>query len=352
MSESNVKRVNYLVTGGAGFVGSHLVELLLSQGHTVNVIDDLSTGRLENLSSVMKTQGFHFVRDTITHEMVLDRLASQADVIIHLAAAVGVQRIVEHPVHTIETNVMGTEYVLKAALRYNTRVLIASTSEVYGKGSRVPFAEDDDVLLGPTNKSRWSYAASKMVDEFLALAYAREFGLDVVVFRLFNTVGPRQSGQYGMVVPRFVRQALLGNPLTVFGGGAQSRCFCDARDVVRAIAGLSLDRSASGKVFNIGAKEEISIRELAERIKTLTGSPSEIREMSYDEAYAPGFEDMQRRVPDTSRIEALLNWRPRRNLEAILKSVIEYEQEQMLAGIDHHNLAAVPALQPVPAPLV
>ena len=328
MLEMHSKQRRYLVTGGAGFIGSHLVEALLLDGHRVCAIDDLSTGRIENLAGVMDTPTFQFVRASISDGIVLDRLASEADVIIHLAAAVGVKRIVEHPVHTIETNVMGTEHVLKGALRYNRRVLIASTSEVYGKGSKVPFSEDDDVLLGSTAKSRWSYAASKMVDEFLSLAYAREFGLDVVVFRLFNTVGPRQSGQYGMVVPRFVRQALLGQPLTVYGSGFQSRCFCSVTDVIQAIIGLSTWKEASSTVYNIGGTEEVSIRELAERVKALTGSTSEITMIPYDEAYAPGFEDMQRRVPDTSRIKALLGWQPRQSLTDILENVVDYEQNR------------------------
>jgi UDP-glucose 4-epimerase len=342
MSDTKPQSIRYLITGGAGFIGSHLAEALLRDGHTVKAIDDLSTGRMANLTGVMDNPGFQFIRASIADEIVLDRLASQADIIIHLAAAVGVKRIVEHPVHTIETNVMGTEYVLKAALRYNCRVLVASTSEVYGKGSRVPFAEDDDVLLGSTAKSRWSYAASKMVDEFLALAYAREYGLDVTVFRLFNTVGPRQSGQYGMVVPRFVQQAVQQRPLTVYGTGDQSRCFCHVLDVVEAIAGLSQSVKASSQVFNIGATEEVSIRELAERIRSLTKSTSTIVEVPYDEAYAPGFEDMQRRIPDTSRIEALLGWKPRAKLQEILESVIDYERESMRNA--QQDTARVPSL--------
>jgi UDP-glucose 4-epimerase len=318
------------VTGGAGFIGSHLVEALLLEGHKVCAIDDLSTGRVENLEGVIDEPRFQFVRACITDEIVLDRLASQADVVIHLAAAVGVKRIVERPVETIETNVIGTEHVLKVALRYNCRVLVASTSEVYGKGSKIPFAEDDDVLLGPTNKSRWAYAASKMVDEFLALAYARQFGLDVVVFRLFNTVGARQCGRYGMVVPRFVRQALQNRPITVYGNGLQSRCFCDVRDVIRAIIGLSQRKEAASTLYNIGGTEEISIVDLAKRIKTLTGSTSEIVLVPYDEAYAPGFEDMYRRLPDTSRIASLLGWQPRHALNDILSSVIAYEENRAL----------------------
>jgi UDP-glucose 4-epimerase len=315
----------YLITGGAGFIGSHLAELLLDNGRQVLVIDDLSTGSMTNIEPLLGRAGFHFARASITDEIVLDRLASQADIIVHLAAAVGVQLIVEHPVHTIQTNVMGTEAVLKAALRYGCRTLIASTSEVYGKGHRIPFSEDDDVLLGATSRSRWSYAASKMVDEFLGLAYHREFGLDVVVMRFFNTVGPRQSSRYGMVIPRFVRQALRGESITVFGDGSQSRCFCDVRDVIQAVAALAQHPTVAGTVFNIGSTEEISIGRLAERVKAQTASESRIEFIPYGEAYAPGFEDMQRRVPDIGRINALIGWAPRYDLAAILGAVIDYE---------------------------
>lgn len=313
----------YLVTGGAGFIGSHLIESLLAAGHRVFALDDLSTGRAANLDAVRRHPNFHFARAKVTDSVVLDRLASQSDVVIHLAAAVGVKLIVDHPVETIEINVNGTEAVLKAALHYECRVLIASTSEVYGKGSRIPFAEDDDVLLGSTMKSRWSYAASKMIDEFLALAYHREFGLPVTILRLFNTVGPRQRGRYGMVVPRLVAQALSGEPMTVYGTGEQQRCFCDVRDVVEAIIGLSEHRQAVGRVFNVGSTEETSIFSLAERIRTLAESSSPIIRIPYDQAYSPGFEDMQRRVPDTSRIHQLLGWTPRRCLDEILTSVVE-----------------------------
>jgi UDP-glucose 4-epimerase len=253
-------------------------------------------------------------------------MASEADVIVHLAAAVGVKLIVEHPVQTIETNVMGTEEVLRVALGNKCRVLIASTSEVYGKGSKFPFAEEDDVLLGATSKSRWGYAASKMVDEFLGLAYWREFGLDVVPFRLFNTIGPRQTGQYGMVVPRFIRQALGGEPVTVYGDGKQRRCFCDVRDVVTAILGLAGHPDAPGRVYNIGGTEEVSIQELAERVVEMTESDSQITKVPYSEAYAPGFEDMERRVPDTGRVHELLGWKPKRGLREILSDVISYER--------------------------
>lgn len=308
----------YLLTGGAGFIGSHLADALLLEGHRVLALDNLSTGQLGNIAHLRSHPNFQFIRASITDEVVLDRLASEASAIIHLAAAVGVQLIVEQPTRTIETNVMGTEAVLKAALRYGCRVLLASTSEVYGKGSKIPFSEEDDVLLGATSKSRWGYAASKMVDEFLGLAYYREYGLPVTIFRLFNTVGPRQTGRYGMVVPRFVAQALRDAPITVFGDGDQRRCFCDVSDVVRALLGLAVSENAVGRVYNVGSDEEISIRELAERIRELVDSPSEIVYVPYAEAYATGFEDMQRRVPDTTRIRELLGWRPRIKLDELL----------------------------------
>lgn len=320
---------SFLITGGAGFIGSHLSEHLLNDGHQVFVIDNLSTGRIENIAHLRTNEDFQFARANVNEAVVLDRMAAQVDVIIHLAAAVGVQLVVEHPVHTIETNVMGTEAVLKAALRYGTRVLIASTSEVYGKGARIPFAEEDDVLLGATSKSRWGYAASKMVDEFLALAYRQEYDLDAVVFRLFNTVGPRQSGQYGMVIPRFVKQALREEPITIYGDGEQSRCFCDVRDTIRAITALSTQQLPTDSVFNIGGTREISIYELATMIKHLTESESEPIFIPYSEAYAPGFEDMNRRVPDTTRIQQAINWQPQIALEQTIQDIIQHEQAHM-----------------------
>jgi len=319
-------RHTWLITGGAGFIGSHLAERLLEKGDAVLAIDDLSTGSLDNVAGLLANPNFQLASASITDEVVLDRMASQADIIVHLAAAVGVRMIVERPVHTIETNVMGTEAVLKAALRYRRRTLIASTSEVYGKGSKIPFAEDDDVLLGSTARSRWSYAASKMVDEFLGLAYHSEFGLDVVPFRLFNTVGPRQSGRYGMVIPRFVRQALSNEPMTVHGDGKQSRCFCDVCDVTMALVGLALHPASPGRVYNIGGVEEIGILDLAERIRTATGSKSEITLVPYSDAYPPGFEDMQRRMPDVTRIGKLIGWRPTVGLDDILRRVIDFER--------------------------
>ena len=318
----------YLITGGAGFIGSHLCELLLNQEQAADVtaIDNLSTGRLENIQHLLGDSRFHFVRETILNLQVLDRLASQSDIIIHLAAAVGVKLIVEDPVHTIQTNIMGSEAVLGAAGRYGCKVLIASTSEVYGKGVRVPFNEDDDCLMGPTKNSRWAYATSKAIDEFMGLAYHRQFGLPVVVMRFFNTVGPRQTGRYGMVVPRFVRSALKGQPLSVYGDGKQSRCFADVSDVVDAVVQLSAHPAAPGQVFNIGSTEEVTIRQLAERVIALTGCASTIQYVPYDEAYAPGFEDMRRRVPDLSKLHRLIGYAPRCSLDHILGRVIEYER--------------------------
>ncbi len=313
--------MHYLITGGAGFIGSHLAEALLADGHHVTIIDDLSTGRFENIAHLQGRPGFRFAIDTITNEIVLDRLASECNAICHLAAAVGVDLIVRRPVYTIQNNVMGTEAVLRAAVRYRVPVLIASTSEVYGKGARVPFQEDDDVVLGPTSRSRWAYAASKMIDEFLGLAYHREMGLPVVIARFFNTVGPRQTGRYGMVVPRFVKQALQGEPITVYGDGQQSRCFCDVTDVVRAIKGLMAHPEAVGRVFNVGSTEEVTIEALAHRVKAVTGSNSPIVYVPYDQAYAPGFEDMRRRVPDISRIQALLGWTPQIPLDETLARI-------------------------------
>ena len=321
--------MRYLITGGAGFIGSHLCELLLGQGHRVVAIDNMATGRLENIAHLRPLPHFQLVRETIQNAQVLDRLTSECDAVVHLAAAVGVQLIVDDPVHTIETNINGTEAVLAAALRYGCKVLIASTSEVYGKGVRVPFREDDDRVMGPTTRSRWAYATSKAVDEFLGLAYHRQFGLPVVIARLFNTVGPRQTGRYGMVVPRFVRQALRGEPLTVYGDGAQSRCFSDVLDVTRAVAQLAENPHAVGDVFNVGATDEITIRALAERVVALAGSASEIATVPYAEAYGPGFEDMARRVPSIEKIGALIGFAPQFTLDDTLRRVIDYERDRL-----------------------
>lgn len=333
-----------LITGGAGFIGSHLAEALLQRGHHVTVIDNLSTGRYENIAHLTNHPRFCFAIDTITNEVVLDRLASQSNIIFHLAAAVGVELIVHDPVHTIETNVMGTEAVLKAALRYRAKVLIASTSEVYGKGNHIPFREDDDVVLGPTTRSRWAYAASKMVDEFLALAYHRQKGLPLVIFRLFNTVGLRQTGQYGMVVPRFVQQALRGEPLTVYGDGQQTRCFCNVEDAVRAIILLADCPQALGQVFNIGSIEQVTILDLARKVlevvdndcgprkltrrvhpepKWLLSADDRIKLVPYDQAYEIGFEDMRHRVPDINKIKPAIGWEPKISLDETLRRMIE-----------------------------
>jgi UDP-glucose 4-epimerase len=321
---------NILVTGGAGFIGSHLCELMLHKEHHVVAIDNLSTGRLENIQPLLQLPNFQFVREDITNSQVLDRLTSEADIIIHLAAVVGVKLIVEDPVHTIATNIMGTEAVLTTANRYGCKVMLASTSEVYGKGYKVPFNEEDDCVMGPTSHSRWSYATSKAIDEFLGLAYFHQFGLPVVVMRFFNTVGPRQTGRYGMVVPRFVRQALSGEPVTIYGDGEQSRCFADVADIIDATIKLAFHPGAVGQVFNVGASEEVTIRQLAEKLIELTGSHSEIVYVPYDEAYAPGFEDMRRRVPDLGKIRQLIGYEPRYKLEDTLLRVIDYERRQLL----------------------
>jgi UDP-glucose 4-epimerase len=312
-----------LITGGAGFVGSHLAEALLGRGDEVFVLDDLSTGSIENISHLKHRPAFHYTIDSVTNEPLLAEMVDRCDTVVHLAAAVGVKLIVEAPVRTIETNVHGTEVVLKHANKKKKLVLIASTSEVYGKSAAVPFQEDADLVLGPTSKHRWAYACSKMIDEFLALAYWKERKLPVIIVRLFNTVGPRQTGQYGMVVPNFVRQALAGEPITVFGDGTQSRSFTYVGDVVKAVVALINEPRAVGQVFNIGTGKEISIGDLARRIKEMTGSASPIVTIPYDQAYEAGFEDMPRRVPDISRARALVGYEPQVELDEILTRVIE-----------------------------
>jgi UDP-glucose 4-epimerase len=316
--------VKALITGGAGFIGSHLAERLLQCGHEVGIIDNLSTGSIDNISHLKSTSGFSYVIDTIDNESLLAEWIDRNDVVFHLAAAVGVKLIVERPVHTIETNVHGTEVVLKHANKKKKLVVLASTSEVYGKSTDVPFREGAELVLGATVKHRWAYACSKLLDEFLALAYWKERKLPVVIARLFNTVGPRQTGQYGMVLPTFVGQALGGQPITVFGDGRQSRSFTYVGDVVEALIGLAQEPKAVGEVFNIGNTAEVTIRELAERVKTLTSSDSVVQYVPYDQAYEAGFEDMPRRVPDISKIKALIGFQPRLELDDIIRSVIEY----------------------------
>ena len=313
-----------LITGGAGFIGSHLADRLLAEGHTVFVLDDLSTGSFENIAHLKGRPGFHYTIDSVINEPVLAELVDQADVVFHLAAAVGVKLIVEAPVHTIETNVHGTEVVLKQAAKKGKMVLIASTSEVYGKSTDVPFREDGDLALGATSRHRWAYACSKALDEFLALAYWKEKKLPVVIVRLFNTVGPRQTGRYGMVVPTFVQQALAGDPITVFGDGSQTRCFTYVSDVVSALVSLPGKPEAVGAVFNVGNTQEVTILHLAERVRALAGSSSPIVNVPYDEAYEEGFEDMPRRVPDIGRIAALIGYQPRVDLDETLRLVIEF----------------------------
>ena len=316
------------LTGGAGFVGSHLAERLLDLGHEVLILDNLSTGSIDNISHLKGTPRFSYVVDSVTNEPLLAEMIDRCDVVFHLAAAVGVKLIVEQPVHTIETNVHGTEVVLKHAAKKKKLVFIASTSEVYGKSTDVPFRESADLVLGPSEKHRWAYACSKLIDEFLALAYWKEKKLPVFVVRLFNTVGPRQTGRYGMVLPTFVRQALAEEPITVFGDGTQSRSFTYVSDVVDALVALSLEPRAIGHVFNIGNRGEISIRELAERVKTITGSRSPIHLVPYDEAYEAGFEDMPRRVPDISKLRELIGYQPKVDLDDMISRVIAHAREQ------------------------
>jgi UDP-glucose 4-epimerase len=310
-----------LITGGAGFIGSHLCDALLTRGHRVHVLDDLSTGSVDNIRHLRGRPGFDYTIDSAANDRLVAELVDEADVVYHLAAAVGVALIVESPVRTIETNVHCTEVVLQHASKKRTPVLIASTSEVYGKSDAIPFREDGDLTLGATRFGRWAYACSKAIDEFLALAYWKEQQLPTVVVRLFNTVGPRQTGRYGMVVPRFVAQAATGRPVTVYGDGTQRRCFCHVGDVVDALATLMEHESAYGEVVNVGCQEECSILELAERVINITGSGSEIARIPYNEAYEEGFEDMHRRIPDISKVTTMIGWRPTRALDEIIADV-------------------------------
>ena len=317
-----------LITGGAGFIGSHLAEELLRRGADVSVIDDLSTGSIENIGHLKGLRGFSYTIDTIQNRSVMAELVDGADVIYHLAAAVGVRLIIESPVRTIETNIKGTELVLELAAKKRKKVVIASTSEVYGKANSLPFSESGDIILGPTSKSRWSYACSKAIDEFLALAYWREKRVPAVVARLFNTVGPRQTGRYGMVIPSFVKQALLGEPITVFGNGKQSRSFTWVGDAVRALIDLAQHPGAVGEVFNVGSDQEISIADLAYVIKKKTESVSPVIFVPYDQAYEEGFEDVRRRVPSLEKVRQLIGYASTRDLEQILDEIIAYYRSQ------------------------
>jgi UDP-glucose 4-epimerase len=317
-----------LITGGAGFIGSHLAELLLNRGDTVVAIDDLSTGAMENIAHLKSHPRFRYHIDSLANRPLIAELVDDCDLVFHLAAAVGVQLIVRSPVRTITTNISGTEVVLQMAAKKRRKVLLTSTSEVYGKRTEVPFHEDDDLLLGPPTKRRWSYACSKAVDEFLALAYAEEHNVPVIIARLFNTVGPRQTGRYGMVIPRFVEAALAGTPIHVYGDGSQSRCFAYVGDVVRILAGLADLPQAVGEIINVGSNEETTIAALAHEVKALTGSASDIVSVPYEVAYGHDFEDMQRRVPDLTKLDRLLADRPRTGLHDILVSVIAHARSR------------------------
>jgi UDP-glucose 4-epimerase len=317
-----------LITGGAGFIGSHLSELLLQDGNTqVTVVDSLSTGTYQNIKHLVEHPGYRLIVAPVTEEKVMEPLVEECDHIYHLAAAVGVRRIIEQPVETIQTNILGTEAVLGLAAKYHKKVLVASTSEVYGKNSKVPFSEEDDSVFGATTKSRWSYACSKAIDEFLALAYNKEKGLPVVIVRFFNTVGPRQTGRYGMVIPNLVKQALRGDALTIYGDGQQSRCFTHVRDSIKCQHALMNEPLAVGEVFNLGSNQEVTIEELARRIIELTGSHSELKFIPYEEAYEAGFEDMRRRVPSAEKVRKLLGFAPDSRLDDILHDVIAYFRE-------------------------
>jgi UDP-glucose 4-epimerase len=319
--------MRFLITGGAGFIGSHLAEELLGRGHAVHALDDLSTGSIENIRHLKHEPGFCYTLESCSHSATVAELVDEADAVFHLAAAVGVQLIVESPVHAIETNVHCTEVVLAHAGKKKRPVFIASTSEVYGKSQALPFRENGDLVMGATNLGRWSYSCSKAIDEFLALAYHREKRLPVIVGRLFNTVGPRQTGRYGMVLPTFARQALASSAITVFGDGNQRRCFCHVRDVVRALADLMEREDLFGEVFNIGSTEEVTIMELAGRVRSSCDSDSEIVTIPYHEAYEEGFEDMLRRVPDTSKLARAIGWQPTYELDGIVADVISAERE-------------------------
>ena len=324
-----------LITGGAGFIGSHLSEVLIQQGHQVTALDNLSTGRMENLSGLKGNSSFQLVIGTILDERLVDKFVERCDVVFHLAAAVGVQLIVNHPLESLTTNIRGSEIVLEMAHRYHKKVLITSTSEIYGKNATGPLKEDEDRILGSPLKSRWSYSTSKAVDEILAYTYWKEKGLPTIIVRLFNTVGPRQIGHYGMVIPRFVQQALQGEPISIYGDGKQSRCFLHVRDAVRGISDLMGRSETVGEAFNLGSQEEISIQDLAQRVVALTGSGSKLEFIPYDKAYEEGFEDMARRVPDISKAKRFIGFSPTMKLDDILKSVIDHcRRESPVASKD------------------
>lgn len=326
--------MRFLITGGAGFIGSHLCDLLIEEGHAVHVLDDLSTGAIENIRHLKGSPAFGYTIASADRDAIVAELVDESDAVVHLAAAVGVSLVVASPVRAIETNVHCTEVVLAHAAKKKKPVLIASTSEVYGKSTALPFREDGDLQMGSTDRGRWAYACSKAIDEFLAMAYWKERSLPTVVVRLFNTVGPRQTGVYGMVVPRLVEQALAEQPLTVYGDGRQRRCFCHVADVVKALYALMRDERAYGNVFNVGASEETSILELADRVIEITGSPSQVSLIPYHEAYGEGFEDMYRRVPDTAKVHELIGWRPERTLEDVIRDVSDHRREpQAVSGL-------------------
>ncbi|HUU58829.1 MAG TPA: GDP-mannose 4,6-dehydratase [Phycisphaerae bacterium] len=317
-----------LITGGAGFIGSHLSDAVLEAGHRVTIVDDLSTGSLQNIAHLLERDDFRFVRESVRNEVIMTPLVDRCEAIFHLAAAVGVQLIVDRPVHTIETNIHGTEVVLSLASKFRRKIMVASTSEVYGKSTKVPFSEDDDTTLGSTLFTRWSYACSKMVDEFLALAYHEQYDLETTICRFFNTIGPRQTGQYGMVVPRFVRGALRGETIEIYGTGKQTRSFCNVTDVVGAMMGLAQCPEANGQVVNVGSEQSVTIEELADKIIRMTGSKSSKRYLSYQEAYGRPFDDMIIRRPDLSKIERLIGYAPKYSLDQTLQQVIDYERSR------------------------
>ena len=324
----------YLVTGGAGFIGSHLSERLVTAGHSVTLLDDLSTGRPANLAALRGHPNVRVVRDSVENEATVGTLMSQCDAVFHLAAAVGVQLIVDQPVRTLRSIIHGTEVVLEAANRYGRPVLITSSSEVYGKGARVPFSEDDDVVMGPTRHTRWCYAYAKGIDEFLGLAYHKQFGLPVTIVRLFNTVGPRQVGQYGMVLPRFAAAAVAGRAVQVYGDGTQTRCFCHVSDVVGALVGLMQTPAAAGQVFNVGGDQEITILDLARRVIKLAGSGSPVEFVSYERAYGQAFDDLRRRVPQLDRVRATIGFAPAYGLDQIIRSVVDDQRSAAAQGPD------------------